>query len=101
MGKRTELQTLLESVLCSDKVYYQPPETFKLSYPCIIYERSDIDSKFANDLSYIHKTCYSLTLIDKDPDSPILDKLLKLPKCSFDRHYEAANLNHDTFNIYY
>jgi len=33
MGTRLELQNLLENILGSRNVYFQPPENLKLNYP--------------------------------------------------------------------
>ena len=101
MGNREGLQTLLETLLGSGNVYFQPPETIKMQYPCIIYSRSKIDSTFANDLPYKHYNRYSITVIDANPDSEIPWKIVSLPLCSFDRHYTANNFNHDVFSLYY
>lgn len=101
MGTRFQLQTLLEELIGSRNVYFQPPETVKLNYPCIIYSRSSIDTDFANDKPYQHKIQYKLTVIDSNPDSEIPTKIATLPMCSFDRHYTANNLNHDVYNLYY
>lgn len=99
MGSRLGLQDLLETLV--DNVYFQPPESLKLSYPCIVYSRSDMDTKFADDIPYAHSKQYQLIVIDKDPDSNIPGKVALLPMCTFDRHYTANNLNHDIFDLYY
>jgi hypothetical protein len=99
MGSRLGLQALLETLV--GNVYFQPPESLKLSYPCIVYSRSDMDTKFADDIPYAHSKQYQLIVIDKDPDSSIPGKVALLPMCTFDRHYTANNLNHDVFDIYY
>ena len=101
MGTRLELQTLLEGILGNRNVYYQPPETVKLSYPCIIYKRNNIETVFANDRPYQNHVRYEIKLIDRNPDSAILDKLLNLPRCAYERSYTGDNLNHDVFNLYY
>jgi hypothetical protein len=101
MGSRIELQTLLVSLLGSTDVYFQPPSTIQLTYPCIIYKRSDIKTKFANNSPYALKKEYTVTVIDKNPDSLIPDKVALLPECTFDRHFTADNLNHDVFTIYF
>ena len=75
MADRVELQSLLEELLGSKNVYYQPPESVKMQY--------------------------DLTVIAKRPDHPVIKKLLALPYCSYDRHYVADNLNHDVLTIYY
>ena len=50
---------------------------------------------------YSQKKSYEVTVIDKNPDSMIVDRVSKLPYCSHNRHYTADNLNHDVFIIYY
>lgn len=101
MHNRLELQALLESILGSRNVYYQPPESFKLKYPAIVYERNMIFNRSADDLTYKQDHEYSITVIDKDPDSPVVFAISKLPKCRFSNHFTSDNLNHDVFSIYY
>ena len=101
MGKRLKLQTILETILGSENVYFQPPATFKMKYPCIVYERYVGKTIFADNIPYSTDVCYQLTVIDRDPDSIILDKVAKLPKCVLNRHYTADNLNHDIYNLFY
>lgn len=98
---REALQTLFEELLGSRNVYFQPPESVKLNYPCIVYERSDIRTKSANNKLYLKHKQYMVTYIDEDPDSEIPDKLLELEYCSFVRHFTADNLNHDVFALYF
>lgn len=99
MGSRLELQTLLESILGTSNVYFQPPESFKLTYPCIVYSRSDIDTTFANNAPYSHTREYTITVMDPDPDSDIPNQISDLPRSRFDRHFTADQLNHDVFTI--
>lgn len=101
MEKRVQLQADLENLLGSRNVYYQPPETVKLCYPCIIYSRDDEDVLHANDKPYKRQVRYSVVVIDKNPDSLIPGKIADLPLCSFERHYTKDNLNHDVYNLYY
>lgn len=101
MADRIELQSLLEELLESRNVYYQPPESTKMSYPAIKYSKSTIRSTYANDRKYGTRDCYQLIVISKLPDDPVIKKLLELPYCSYDRHYIADNLNHDSLTIYY
>lgn len=101
MDRRLELQTILEDILGSRNVYFQPPESIKLVYPCIIYSRIPGTSTFAGDQPYTYLPRYEITAIHKDPDSLLPEKLVMLPKCRFERHFRKENLNHDVFNIYY
>lgn len=101
MGSRLDLQNLLEFILGSRNVYYQPPESVKIKYPAIIYRRNDIDNNFADDIVYMQNHTYQIIVIDADPDSEIVDRVSKLPMCRYDRHYTSDNLNHDVFILNY
>ena len=101
MASRNELQAELEKLLNSRNVYYQPPESVKMEYPAIRYTKSDIDIKHANNKLYMHKNKYELTVIDRKPDNPVIDAILSLPMCTYDRHYTADNLHHDVLILYY
>ena len=72
-----------------------------MKYPAIVYELDNIRNEHANDSVYMQPRVYSLTVIDSDPDSEIVEKISKLPKCSFSRHFTSDNLNHYVFIIYY
>jgi hypothetical protein len=101
MGTRIELQTLLETVLGSRNVYFQPPPTVEMKYPCIVYNLDNMDTRFADNYPYKLEKRYVLTIIDKDPDSLIPDRIALLQKCTFDRHFVTDNLNHNIFTIYF
>lgn len=101
MDRRLELQTKLEELLGSRNVYYQPPATIQMSYPAIVYSKELYDIKTANDYIYLKKKRYSLTVIDRRPDNPVIEKLMELPLCGYDRHYTSDNLHHDVLTIYY
>lgn len=101
MGSRLELQTLLEEVLGSRNVYFQPPSNIHMKYPAIVYSRGRIVNDYANDNVYRQSLSYELTVIDADPDSEIVTKISKLPMCRHDRHFKSDNLNHDVFTLYY
>ena len=98
---RLNIQDLLVDLLGSNNVYFQPPTNLKLRYPCIVYNRDDMDIKFADNSPYSNKTRYQLTVIDADPDSDIHKKVAALPLCSYSRFYTADNLNHDVYSLYF
>lgn len=100
-NRRYELQSLLEDILGSRQVYYQPPTNIQMRYPAIVYSRSDIDNRHANDSAYIQSLAYEVIVIDENPDSDIVMQVSQLPMCNFNRHYESDNLNHDVFTIYF
>lgn len=101
MKTRAELQEKLEELFDSDNVYYQPPSTKEIEYPAIKFSKSRIDTLKANDSTYAKHKRYEIIVIDKKPDNPVIDKLLDLPYCSYDRNYKADNLNHDVLTLYY
>ena len=101
MASRLKLQTELEELLGTKNVYYSPPASLKMQYPAIVYFRSDIDNAHANNSVYKQEYAYEITVIDRNPDSEIVKKVSRLPRCRFNRHYPSDNLNHDVFTIYY
>ena len=102
MDRRLELHEKLCDVLGSRYVYFQPPESVKLHYPCIIYSLSNIDLTHADNQLYLHKNRYLITVVDEDPDSRIHEDILySFPTCSFDRAFTADNLNHRALILYY
>lgn len=102
MGTRLELHKILEELFGSKNIYYQPPESVKIEYPAIVYSKNDIVSRYASDTGgYTSVKRYTITVIDKKPDNDVIDKLLTLPYCSFDRHYKSDNLNHDVLQLYF
>lgn len=101
MASRLQLQTELEELLGSRNVYFQPPASVRMQYPAIVYSRSNIENRHADNNVYMQSYFYEITVIDEDPDSEIVEKVSKLPTCRFDRHYKADNLNHDVFTLYY
>lgn len=101
MDKRLQLQTMLEGLLGSRNVYFQPPSSIRMNYPAIVYSRDDFWNNHADNLPYMQTVAYQVIVIDEDPDSEIVKKVAKLPLCTFDRYYVADNLNHDVFILYY
>lgn len=101
MGSRLNLQSILETVLGSKNVYFQPPPGYEIKYPCIVYGRTSGLTQFANNKPYINRKRYQVTVIDRNPDSAIPDKVASLPTCIFDRAYPKDNLNHSVYNLYY
>lgn len=89
-------QKLLEM---TDRVYFQPPENVRLEYPCIVYSRVQMDTKHADNKPYSRTKRYNVTIIDRDPDSPLPDMVGDLPGSSFVTHFTNDNLNHDIYNI--
>ena len=101
MSSRLELQSKLEELLGSENVYYQPPESAKINYPGIVFNKTIPMANRANNKIYSNKSCYEIIVMDKKPDNDVINKILELPYCSYDRHYFSDNLNHDVLTLYY
>lgn len=102
MDRRLDLQAELEKVIGNQNVYFQPPESVKLSFPCIVYKLGTASTQYANDMPYIFKARYEVTAIHKDPDDSIFEKLaMHFPYCKHDRTFTSGNMYHDVFELYF
>lgn len=72
-----------------------------MEYPAIRYSLNNMDNRSANNSVYMQTNSYEIIVIDKDPDSEIRDKVSKLPRVRFNRHYTSDNLNHYVFTLIY
>lgn len=99
-SQRLELQSILEGLV--DNVYYQPPDTILMQYPCIVYGR-DLGAykAYADNTGYRLVSRYQVTFISREPDSPVFDELGLMPKCSHQRSFVADGLHHDVFELYH
>lgn len=93
----SDLRDVLITIV--NNVYFQPPETFKMQYPCIRFKLANIANTFADNCVYHQDTAYELTYISKSPEESARYEIAQLPRCSFDRHYIADNLNHYVYTI--
>lgn len=96
--RRLKLQAELEEILGSDRVYFQPPSSIHLSYPCIVYSYDDINIEFADGVEYLERDKYTITVISKDPlPDEILTAIDSMDYTFFDRHYTNDNLHHFSY----
>lgn len=98
--RRLKLHETLCDILGSRHVYYDPPESITMKYPAIVYSKARINTLRADNIKYLGRVAYTATLIRKDDDDDILDRLLEMPYTSYDRPFTAQNLHHDTFTVY-
>lgn len=101
MGTRLDFQDVLSGLQDGVAVYFQPPENVTMSYPAIVYNRDYQSVVFADNSPYSRKIRYQVTVIDRDPDSLIPDKVAQLPLTRYVRHFTTANLNHDIYDVYF
>lgn len=102
MAPRLDLHSELCALLGSNFVYFQPPATIRINYPCIIYSFTNYGVDYADNKIYSNKKEYSIILIETDPDSVLPERLLNhFSYCRFSSHYTSENLHHSAFAIYY
>lgn len=100
MGSRLDLHA--ELLTFHPNVYFQPPSGFTMTYPCIVYNRTGMDAKHADDTTYMSTQEYQLMVIEKDPDSLVPKAILHhFKKCRITQQYAVNNLHHTTFTLYY
>ena len=109
MRTRLELQNELVSLFNPDgsqqtiRIYFDPPEGTKLTYPCLLYEYAGYRTDYGDNIHYLRNRSYDLTFIDQDPDSLWPERMYDhfVPYCSPGKPYCADNLYHFPCTIYY
>jgi len=100
MKTRIKLQKFLEKVAAPYHVYFQPPDSLYIDYPCVIYHLSNVKNLYANNNIYKQDKFYELIIVDSNPDSILFEKFCKLPMCKFKNFYVSESLNHFVFDIF-
>ena len=106
MASRLSLHNDLIGIIGNSNVYFQPPETVKLKYPCFIYKLVGANVGAADNDIYTYIRRYQLTYVTKDPDCDLIDTIpkyfaKKLKSCRMSTHFTSDNLNHYNYEIYY
>jgi len=97
----SELQELMGSLDGVEEAYIQAPTT-GLKYPCIMIERGlPSDVNFADNIKYLFCKAYTITIIDRSPDSQIPDLVEGLQHVRYDRFFRTDGLNHFVFQMYF
>lgn len=99
MVNRLALDKILKEDIGIKNVYFQPPPSLKMHFPCAVYERVRVITNFANNNPYQLINVYQVTYIYMDPDSDIPEKIANLPRCVFERRYNDENKYYDVFRI--
>lgn len=101
-ARRLKLHQELCDILGSNQVYYQPPESVKMKYPSIVYQRNTNRTFNADNKKYLSYDSYDITFICKDPDSDIADAIDQhFPMIRRQTRYMADGLYHDPYYLYY
>lgn len=103
---RDDLQRELEDILGSKNVYYEPPASVKMKYPCIVYTLARLHNRSANNGPvYIRYDSYTVTYITRTQEitrteDSVCEKLLAMGGSAFDRDFTSDNLYHYVFTVY-
>lgn len=99
--KRIKLRNKFRDILKNDNTYFNPPESTKINYPCIIYNLKNIRTRKAGNNIYILDNVYTAVLIGTKPYDDLKEKMIiEIPYCSFDRVYIKDGLYHYAYTIY-
>ena len=97
MSKRLKVSEMLHEIC--DNVYFQPPPSKSLSFPCIIYKGPKLNKIHADDDTYHLNEQYTITVIDSDPDSTLPEQVAMLKMCSMTQSFTSENLYHTVFTL--
>lgn len=98
--KRLELHYKLIDILGSQNVYFQPPPSKQMSYPCIVYSLIAPQTIHADNKKYFKHDAYSIVFMGKNIESDVPDRIEELDYCMAERPYAKDNLHYFPFRIY-
>ena len=101
MGQRLELQLILEEILGSGNVYFQPDQNISMEYPAIVYNVDFAQTEFGDNDPYTHKWRYLITYISRSPNQDIPEKIAKLRMTVFNRFFKSDGLNHYVYQTFF
>lgn len=102
MGQPLDLQMELEELMEGNEVKFQPPPSYRLHYPCIVFNLSSGVTRFAGNMPYTFTRRYSVTLMDRNPDSIYIEKLaMAFPMITMDRCFSTDGIHHYVYTLYY
>lgn len=102
MASRLNLHEELCALLGTRNVYFQPPESVKLIYPCIVYSCSGANTIYSDNRTYLMAYQYNVQIISRDPDNDLARVLAEhFPLCRYMRRFVVDNLYHDNLTLYY
>lgn len=101
MDRRLKLHEILSNIEGVKKAYFQPPVNVQIVYPCIIYQWNNTRDLRADNYLYLSRRRYTVTVIDRNPDSTIPEKVAHLPMTAFANAFTKDGLHHTIYNTYF
>lgn len=102
--KWEQLRDQLYLVNNTKNVYYNPPSSIKMEFPCFRFEINNLDVKHADNKAYARKNRWAVTYISRSLEDieKVQNEMLDIFQyCNFDTSFRADNLNHAVFNLYF
>jgi hypothetical protein len=96
-----DLRTILEDLEGVIAAYIQKPLNTQLVPPYIVQEFDDDWVDRADNIVYRSMNRYTVTVVVREPDSPIPGLIRDLPYARFDRRFVSAGLYHFVYNLYF
>lgn len=101
MASYLDLQKKFEDFMEGRMVKFQPPPSYHLTYPCIIFSYTRGRTRFSDNMPYNYNRGYMVTIITRESDTDLPDRFaMSFPMCVHDRSYIADNLHHHVFTLY-
>lgn len=97
-----ELRTLQEEDHGYQHTYFEPPESIRMSYDAVVYEKLAMEVRRANNRSYNIRDGYFVTVISRDPETTMPRRFQEhFERCRPERPFVQDNLYHFPFTLYY
>lgn len=98
--KRLALHQELADILGSaSNVYFMPPQEMLLSYPAIVYYVGGGSDSYADNVRFLPRTTFDVTLIEYDPMSAKVDAIRDLKHSSYMTSFKKDGLHQHKFKI--
>lgn len=102
MASRLDLQQELEEFMEGGLVKFQPPPSYQLTYPCIVYDYTGGRTEFSDNKPYMYTPRYTITIITREASMDLPTRFaMRFPMCVHDRSFKTDNLRHHIFTLYY
>ena len=97
-----ELRQLQTDILGYEHTYFEPPESVKMKYDAVVYEKLGMQVRRADNKAYTVHDEYQVMVISRDPETELPRAIAEhFERCSPGRTSVRDNLWHFPFTIYY
>lgn len=98
---QTDLQTILSELDGVNAAWFQKPLNTQLTPPYIVYDVDDEWVTRAGNKVYADWNRYTVTVVAREPDSPIPELVRNLPYAKFNRKFISGGLHHTVYVLYF